>query len=140
MYYIYMCLICKRSFFRPCFYMYFLLLRSYTNSFKTDLFLVLLVKQKRFNYYFYKAKRHVKGIDRPFGGRVESILIRSVMVNWRLGYFFLSHFKGPLSKDQQKTIRRRLITFKVTLTGQSHFKLIFVLREVTLLNRINSVP
>jgi hypothetical protein len=30
---------------------------------------------------------------------------------------FLSYFKGPSSKDQQKTIRRRLITFKVTLTG-----------------------
>jgi hypothetical protein len=43
---------------------------------------------------------------------------------------FLSYFKGPSSKDQQKTIRRRLITFKVTLTGQSHFLLIFVLRKV----------
>jgi hypothetical protein len=42
---------------------------------------------------------------------------------------FLSYFKGPSLKDQQKTIRRRLITFKVTLTGQSHFMLIFVLRN-----------
>jgi hypothetical protein len=62
------------------------------------------------------------------------------MVNWRLGYFFFFHFKGPSSQDQQKTIRRRLITFKVTLTGQSHFKLIFVLRKVTVPNCINSVP
>jgi hypothetical protein len=32
---------------------------------------------------------------------------------------FLSYFKGPSSQDQQKTFRRRWITFKVTLTG--HF-------------------
>jgi hypothetical protein len=40
---------------------------------------------------------------------------------------FLSYFKGPSSRDQQKIIRRRLITSKVTLTGQSHLMLIFVL-------------
>ncbi len=51
---------------------------------------------------------------------------------------FLSYFKGPSSQDQQKTIRRRLITSKVTLTG--HLMLIFVLRKVTLPNRIISVP
>ncbi len=54
--------------------------------------------------------------------------------------FFLSSFKGPSSQDQQKTLRGRLITFKVTLTGQSHFMLIFVLRKVTLRSHINSVP
>jgi hypothetical protein len=27
----------------------------------------------------------LKGIDRPFGGGVESILIRSLLLNWRLG-------------------------------------------------------
>ena len=80
-----------------------------------------------------------EGIDRPFRGRVERILIRSLLVNWRLGNF-LSYFKGPSSQDQQKTLRRRLITFKVTLTGQSHFMLIFVLRKVTLRSHINSVP
>jgi hypothetical protein len=52
---------------------------------------------------------------------------------------FLSYFKGPSSKDPQKTIRRRLITVKVTLTGQSHFMLIFVLRKVTLRDYNNSV-
>jgi hypothetical protein len=51
---------------------------------------------------------------------------------------FLSYFKGPSSQDQQ-TIRCCLITSKVTLTGQSHFMLIFVLHKVTY-NRINSVP
>jgi hypothetical protein len=51
---------------------------------------------------------------------------------------FLSYFKGPSSKDQQKTIRRRLITFKVTLTGQSQFMLIFVLPKVTLRDHTNS--
>jgi hypothetical protein len=53
---------------------------------------------------------------------------------------FLSYFKGPSSQDQQKTIRHRLITSKVTLTGQSHIMLIFVLRKVTFPNRINSLP
>jgi hypothetical protein len=53
---------------------------------------------------------------------------------------FLSYFKGPSSHYQQKTNRRRLITSKVNLTGQSHLMLIFVLRKVTLPNRINSVP
>ncbi len=44
--------------------------------------------------------------------------------------FFLFHFKGKPSQDQQKTFRRRLITFKVTLTDQSHFMLIFLLYTV----------
>jgi hypothetical protein len=55
------------------------------------------------------------------------------------GIFFLSYFKGPSSQDQQKTFSRGLITFKVTLTGQSHFMLFFVLRKVTLCSRTNSV-
>jgi hypothetical protein len=54
---VHMCLISKRSFFRPWFYMHFLFLRSYTNSFKTDLFLVLLVNQKTFLIIIYKAKK-----------------------------------------------------------------------------------
>jgi hypothetical protein len=53
--------------------------------------------------------------------------------------FLLSNFKGPNSQDQQKTIRCRLITSKVTLTGQSHFMLIFVLRKVTLRDYTNFV-
>ncbi len=72
-------------------------------------------------------------------GRDFSRLIRSVLIHWRLDWFFLSHCKGPSSQDQQKTIERRLITSKVTLTGRSHFMLIFVLRKVTLPNRINYV-
>ncbi len=64
-----------------------------------------------------------KGIDRPFelSVEIESRLIRSVMTNWRLGWFFKYHFKGSSSQDQQKTNRRRLVNSKVTLTGQSHF-------------------
>ncbi len=39
--------------------------------------------------YFFT--RLFKGIDRPFGGGVESRLILSVVVNWRLGKnFFIS--------------------------------------------------
>jgi hypothetical protein len=53
--------------------------------------------------------------------------------------FFLFHFKGTTSQDQQKNKIRRLITFKVTLTGQSHFMRIFLLRKVTLPGHINSV-
>ncbi len=73
----------------------------------------------------------VKGIDRPFGGGVESKL--------EARKIFLSHFKWPSSQDQQKAIVHRLITSKVTLTGQSDFMLIFVLCKATLPNRINSV-
>ena len=86
------------------------------------------------------AKESIKGIDRPFRRGVKSSLIRSLFINWRLGNFFSSHFKGILSQDQQKTNRRRLIISKVTLSGQSHFMQIFVLRKATLQNRINSVP
>jgi hypothetical protein len=76
--------------------------------------------------------QELKGIDRSFELRGEIRLIRSVMTNWRLGNFFLSHFKCPSSQDQQKTKSCRLIFFKVTLTGQSHFMLIFLLRKVKL--------
>jgi hypothetical protein len=44
---------------------------------------------------------------------------------------FLFHFKGTPSQDQQKPFRRRLITFKVTLTGQGHFTRSHQLRKVT---------
>jgi hypothetical protein len=116
------------------------------NTFKLQMTLNRHNARPRLNYYGLPYLPHFslpstfKGIDRPFGGGVESILIRSVFVNWRLGKFFLSHFKWPSSQDQQKTIVRRLITSKITLTGQSHFMLIFVLRKATLPNRINSIP
>jgi hypothetical protein len=79
-----------------------------------------------------------KGIDRSFELRGEIRFIRSDMTNWRLGNFFY-HFKWPSSQDQQKTNSRRLITFKVTLTGQNHFVRIFLLRRVTLRDYTNSV-
>ncbi len=79
-----------------------------------------------------KNPQLLKGIDRSFELRGESRLIWSVMTNWRLGNFFIFHFKGTPSQDQQKTFRRHLITFKVTLTDQSHFMLIFLLRKVIL--------
>ncbi len=76
-----------------------------------------------------------KGIDRPFRGWVKSSLIPIPIHKLEARKFFSSHFKGILSQDQQKTNRRRLIIFKVTLTGQSHFMRIFV----TLRGYINSV-
>ncbi len=80
-----------------------------------------------------------KGIDRPFqgGGREYTHSIPTGKLEARI--FFKSYFKGPSSQDQQETFRRRIITFKVTLTGQSHFILIFVLRKVTLRGHTNSV-
>jgi hypothetical protein len=45
-----------------------------------------------------------KGIDRPFRGRVESILIRSLLVNWRLGYFLNLILKGLLHKISKKPL------------------------------------
>jgi hypothetical protein len=41
--------------------------------------------------YSVQEVNTVKGIDRPFGGGgggVEIIIIRSLLLNWRLGYFF----------------------------------------------------
>jgi hypothetical protein len=73
-----------------------------------------------------KTIETVKGIDRSFELRGEIRLIRSVMTNWRLGNFFYLILNG-LPQDQQKTNSCRLITFKVTLTGQSHFMRIFLL-------------
>ncbi len=63
----------------------------------------------------------IKGIDRSFElrGEIYAHLIRNDKLEAR--QFFLVHFKGTPSQDQQKTLRRRFITFKVTLTGQSHF-------------------
>jgi hypothetical protein len=46
----------------------------------------------------------LKGIDRPFRGRVESILIRSLLVNWRLGYFLNLILKGLLHKISKKPL------------------------------------
>ena len=73
--------------------------------------------------HYINLIHNVKGMDQPFKLRGKSRLIRSVITNWRLGNFFLSHFKWPSSQDQQKTNSCRLIIFKVTLTGQSHFML-----------------
>ncbi len=44
----------------------------------------------------------LKGIDRPFRGGVESILIRSLLVNWRLGNFFYLILKGLIHKISKK--------------------------------------
>jgi hypothetical protein len=45
-----------------------------------------------------------KGIDRPFGGGVESILIRSVFVNWRLGKIFFLILNGLHHKISKKLL------------------------------------
>ncbi len=45
-----------------------------------------------------------KGIDRPFGGGVERVLIRSLLLNWRLGYFFYLILKGLLHKIIKKPL------------------------------------
>ncbi len=80
-----------------------------------------------------------KGIVRSFELRCEIRLNRFVMTNWRLGNFFYFILKGQHHQISKKTNRCRLITFKVTLTGQSHFIRIFLLRKVTLRGNINSV-
>ena len=46
----------------------------------------------------------IKGIDRPFGGGVESILIRSAFVNWRLGKFFYLILNGLHHKIGKKLL------------------------------------
>ncbi len=45
--------------------------------------------------------KFLKGIDRPFGEGVKSRLIRSLLINWRLGNFFfllLNRFHHKISK------------------------------------------
>ncbi len=47
------------------------------------------------------VKNDIKGIDRPFGEGVKSRLIRSLLINWRLGNFFfllLNGFHHKISK------------------------------------------
>ncbi len=62
------------------------------------LLLLNLESMKKFDKYIFS----LKGIDRPFGEGVENILIRSVLVNWRLGYFFYLILKGLLLKISKK--------------------------------------
>ncbi len=67
-----------------------------------------------------RAQINFKNIDRPFEMRGEQAhSIRNDKLEARL--IFLQRFKEPSSPDQQKIIKCRLITSKVTLTGQSHF-------------------
>ncbi len=49
-------------------------------------------------------KGKLKGIDRSFGGAVESILIRSVFVNWRLGKIFFLILYGFHHKISKKLL------------------------------------
>ncbi len=51
-----------------------------------------------------KGDSAFKGIDRPFGGGVESILIRSVFVNWRLGKNFYLILNGLHHKISKKLL------------------------------------
>ncbi len=46
----------------------------------------------------------LKGIDRPFGRGVESRLIWSAMVHWRLGWFFYLILKGLHQKINKKPL------------------------------------
>ncbi len=56
-------------------------------------------------YNFLKALT-----DQLVGGGGQRRLIRSVLGNLRVGWFFLSHFKGPSSHDQLKTLRLVKVT------------------------------
>jgi hypothetical protein len=54
----------------------------------------------------FDSGENFKDIDWPFGGGggVESILIRSLLLNWRLGYFFYLILKGLLHKIIKITV------------------------------------
>jgi hypothetical protein len=58
----------------------------------------------------WPTKNRLRGLifslpfDRPFRGGVESILIRFLMVNWRLGYFFYLILKGLHHKISKKPL------------------------------------
>ncbi len=52
----------------------------------------------------YRSNFAVKGINRPFGRGVESILIQSVFVNWRLGKIFYLILNGLYHKISKKLL------------------------------------
>ena len=106
-------------------------LLKYSHWHLSDIWLSLL-------YISYISLKFQHSFQTVWGGGEYTYSIRICKLEARK--FFLFNFKWPSSQDQQKTIVRRLITSKVTLTCQSHFMLIFVLRKATLPNRINSVP
>jgi hypothetical protein len=68
------------------------------------------IKKKNFNNFVWTPLGStvniyinfcLKGIDRPFGGGVKSRLIRSLLINWRLGNFLkliLNGFHHKISK------------------------------------------
>jgi len=66
----------------------------------------------------------LKGIVTPFGGRVESRLIQSVLISWSTSHHFYHILRGHYPKIQ-KTVWGILIIFSMTLIVQSHFKRIF---------------
>jgi hypothetical protein len=55
-------------------------------------------------YLHTLTEKAIKGIDRPFRGGFESILIRSLLLNWRLGYFLNLILKGLLHKISKKPL------------------------------------
>ncbi len=70
-----------------------------------------VVINTKYGIKLYKSKQKklaaglkVKGIDRSFELRGEIRLIRSVMINWRLGNFFYFILKGHHHKISKKPI------------------------------------
>ncbi len=74
-----------------------------------------------FRYLSKEASRYLlflegAGIDRLFELRVESRLIRSVIINWSVGHFLDSILKGHFYEKSMKTVYAEMISC-VTLTG-----------------------
>jgi hypothetical protein len=64
-----------------------------------------LMKKCATQYCACRLQGRLKALTDHLGGKLRvHIVIRSVLVNWRLGYFFISHFKGPSSQDQKKPL------------------------------------
>jgi hypothetical protein len=71
---------------------------------KTGVYCIPMQEDKVLKFMDLFSFGFLKGIDRPFRGRVESILIRSLLVNWRLGYFLNLILKGLLHKISKKPL------------------------------------
>jgi hypothetical protein len=78
-----------------------------------------------------------KGIVQRILSRVESRLIRSMLVNWRSARF---HFwiLGTPSQEEHKTIFSGLKIYEIALSDQIDFPAFFRLRKMTHRNLINS--
>ncbi len=79
----------------------------------------------------------LKGIVQRILRRVETRLIRSMLVNWRPVHFFKFKFKGTQSQKEHETIFSHLKSYKMALSDQIDFLAIIGLRKMSSQNFVS---